>query len=242
MNASYRSGSSMKSRWSRRTSIACRLALSTMNSVRVFPSTAAASSTRWRVRASMRRLMLSFVSEASARSPTAAAPGTTLSDEERRLAIPKMCAIVPTVSIQILSTSDRGVEPGWIPSRHGRCPSGYCSMDGAPCCPAPQSEASPYHRIHPKTSSTRQSQRSRTSGRAHDSGLVTALWLDGHYRPHTPANALLQKIGRMIKVGDEPRLVRLPAEQGPGSLTRRRDVQYCEPEPAEMLRRLFRRL
>src|SRR5271156_6046341 len=62
----------MKSRWSSSTSMACRRALSIMNSVRVLPRIAAASSMSWRVCVSIRRLMLPLVWAAEERSATAA--------------------------------------------------------------------------------------------------------------------------------------------------------------------------
>jgi hypothetical protein len=50
--------------------------------------------------------------------------------------------------------------------------------------------------------------------------------------------ALLRKIGRVIDIGDEPGLFRLPAEQRPCPLARGRDVEAREHnEPAEMLGR-----
>ena len=53
----------------------------------------------------------------------------------------------------------------------------------------------------------------------------------------------LSKIGRMIDVGDEPGLFRLPVELRAGTRARSRDVDACEHrEPAEVLGRLFGRL
>lgn len=64
--------------------MASRLALSIMNSVRVFPTIAAASSMSWRVCRSIRKLMLPFISGAEERSATATAPAFWLSEDGRR--------------------------------------------------------------------------------------------------------------------------------------------------------------
>ncbi len=68
----------MNRRCSSNTSTACRRALSTINSVRVIPSSAAASSTIWSALVSIRRLMLRLASDCE----LLAAPETGVEQEE----------------------------------------------------------------------------------------------------------------------------------------------------------------
>src|SRR5258707_9029492 len=77
-----------------------------MNSVRVLPSIAAASSISCRVLPSIRRLMLPFVS-GDERSAIAVAFPKPCKDEERSFDIEAICAFVSTMSIQLAASGTR---------------------------------------------------------------------------------------------------------------------------------------